>query len=135
MLLLHYTPARKGDLSLLKGRGFFLHAPSIICFTTTRFYYSAMIYLYTKRWIDLKISVHFVLITHKHPKAAPPPNNFKIAISRKIVPLTYTENSRLFLKRSKEAICKGFGSKIKCLTAWRRTESLGWPKEFKNVNI
>ena len=60
--------------------------------------------------------------------------NFKIAIFRKISLLTYPENSWLFLKRNKEAVCKGFWSNnfkpdwlsikicpnIQTILAWKR---------------
>ena len=47
-----------------------------------------------------------------------------IAISRQISPLTYPEHFWLFLKRSNEAICKGFGSK-NFMPDWRLPESPG----------
>ena len=64
------------------------------------------------------------------------PPNFKIAISRKISPLTCPENSSLFLKRIKKAICKGLWSKnvmFDCLEAAKKSRVA--KKKCKNMTF
>ena len=58
---------------------------------------------------------------------APPPD-FKTSLFQKTSPLTYPENSWLFLQRSRKLFAKVLGCEISCLNAWREPECLGWPK-------